>query len=79
LRTLAQRAYEPAVLPISISIAPTRRDHGLGISARRSRDEMGIAGGIRGAPVQLTQWRDDRHAVHRRREIVLEAENLPTG
>src|SRR5438105_6174280 len=81
MRLFAQRAYEAGrPLPISISIGT----HPLEIMASGYRaplgvDEMHIAGGLRGAPVQLAPCEtiDVPHIADA--EIVLEAEILPTG
>jgi 2,5-furandicarboxylate decarboxylase 1 len=52
---------------------------GSGFRAPLGVDEMGIAGGIRGAPVQLTQCETIDMPCIADAEIVLEAEILPTG
>jgi 2,5-furandicarboxylate decarboxylase 1 len=53
MRLFAQRS-RPAACPISISIG-THPFEIMGSDSRAVTDEMGIAGGIRGAPVRLTQ------------------------
>jgi 2,5-furandicarboxylate decarboxylase 1 len=77
----AQRAYaEGRALPISISIGTHPIEiTGSGYRAPLGMDEMAIAGGLRGAPVELApcQTIDLPHIADA--EIVLEAEILPTG
>ncbi len=81
MRLFAQRALargEP--LPISISHRhPSDRDHRLRLSraARCRRD--GIAGGLRGVPVDLAPCETIDVPYIADAEIVLEAEILPTG
>ena len=81
MRLFAQRALargEP--LPISISIGTHPFEiTGSGYRAPLGTDEMAIAGGLRGAPVELApcQTIDMPHIADA--EIVLEAEILPTG
>jgi UbiD family decarboxylase len=81
MRLFAQRAYEAGrPLPISISIGT----HPLEIMASGYRaplgvDEMAIAGGLRGAPVELAPCRTIDVPYIAGAEIVLEAEILPTG
>ena len=68
MRLFAQRAYENGrALPISISIGT----HPI--------DEMAIAGGLRGAPVELAPCETIDLPYIADAEIVLEAEILPTG
>jgi len=81
MRLFAQRAYEAGrPLPISISIGT----HPLEIMASGYRaplgvDEMAIAGGLRGAPVELAPCRTIDVPYIAGAEIVLEAQILPTG
>jgi UbiD family decarboxylase len=81
MRLFAQRAYEAGrPLPISISIGT----HPLEIMASGYRaplgvDEMHIAGGLRGAPVELAPSKTVDAPFIADAEIVLEAEILPTG
>jgi len=81
MRLFAQRAYEAGrPLPISISIGT----HPLEIMASGYRaplgvDEMQIAGGLRGEPVQLAPCQTVDAPYIADAEIVLEAEILPTG
>jgi 2,5-furandicarboxylate decarboxylase 1 len=81
MRMFAQRAYaEGRALPISISIGTHPIEiTGSGYRAPLGMDEMAIAGGLRGAPVELApcQTIDLPHIADA--EIVLEAEILPTG
>jgi len=81
MRLFAQRAYEAGrPCPISISIGTHPFEiMGSGFRAPLGVDEMGIAGGIRGAPVQLTQCETIDLPCIADAEIVLEAEILPTG
>ena len=81
MRLFAQRAYEAGrPCPISISIGTHPFEiMGSGFRAPLGVDEMGIAGGIRGAPVQLTQCETIDMPCIADAEIVLEAEILPTG
>ena len=81
MRLFAQRAYERGMpLPISISIGTHPVEiTGSGYRAPLGVDEMAIAGGLRGAPVELAACEtiDLPHVADA--EIVLEAEILPTG
>jgi 2,5-furandicarboxylate decarboxylase 1 len=81
MRLFAQRAYEAGrPCPISISIGTHPFEiMGSGFRAPLGVDEMGIAGGIRGAPVDLTQCETIDMPCIANAEIVLEAEILPTG
>src|SRR5579884_2539030 len=81
MRLFAQRAFEAGrPLPISISIGT----HPLEIMASGYRaplgvDEMHIAGGLRGAPVELAPCETIDVPYIADAEIVLEAKILPTG
>jgi 2,5-furandicarboxylate decarboxylase 1 len=81
MRLFAERAYRAGrPLPISISIGT----HPLEIMASGYRaplgiDEMHIAGGLRGAPVELAPCHTIDVPFIADAEIVLEAEILPTG
>ena len=81
MRLFAARAYEAKrPLPISISIGT----HPLEIMASGYRaplgvDEMAIAGGLRGAPVELAPCSTIDVPYIANAEIVLEGEILPTG
>ncbi|HEX2826249.1 MAG TPA: UbiD family decarboxylase [Burkholderiales bacterium] len=81
LRALAHKAYEAGKpLPISISIGTHMYEFmAAGYRAPAGVDEMTIAGGLRGAPVELSMCEtiDVPHIADA--EIVLEAEILPTG
>ena len=81
MRLFAQRAFEAGRLcPISISIGTHPFEiMGSGFRAPLGVDEMAIAGGIRGAPVELTQCETIDMPCIANAEIVLEAEILPTG
>jgi 2,5-furandicarboxylate decarboxylase 1 len=81
MRLFAQRAYEKgASLPISISIGTHPIEiTGSGYRAALGVDEMGIAGGLRGAPVELAPCATIDLPYIADAEIVLEAEILPTG
>jgi len=81
MRLFAQRAYEAGrPCPISISIGTHPFEiMGSGFRAPLGVDEMGIAGGIRGAPVRLAQCETIDMPCIADAEIVLEAEILPTG
>lgn len=81
MRLYAQRAYE-AGRPLEISISIGNHPYeimGSGYRAPLGIDEMAIAGGIRGMPVDLGKGQtvDVPHIADS--EIVLEAEILPTG
>jgi 2,5-furandicarboxylate decarboxylase 1 len=81
MRLFAQRALErKEPLPISISIGTHPIEiTGSGYRAPLGVDEMGIAGGLRGAPVELAPCRTIDMPCIADAEIVLEAEILPTG
>jgi 2,5-furandicarboxylate decarboxylase 1 len=81
MRLFASRAYEAGrPCPISISIGTHPFEiMGSGFRAPLGVDEMAIAGGIRGAPVELTQCETIDMPCLADAEIVLEAEILPTG
>jgi 2,5-furandicarboxylate decarboxylase 1 len=81
MRMFAQRAYEAGrPCPISISIGTHPFEiMGSGFRAPLGVDEMAIAGGIRGAPVELIQCETIDLPCLADAEIVLEAEILPTG
>jgi UbiD family decarboxylase len=81
MRLFAQRALERReALPISISIGTHPFEiTGSGYRAPLGVDEMGIAGGLRGAPVELAPCQTIDMPYIADAEIVLEAELLPTG
>ncbi len=81
MRLFAQRAYEKGTpLPISISIGTHPIEiTGAGYRAPLGVDEMAIAGGLRGAPVELAPCKTIDLPYIADAEIVLEAEILPTG
>src|SRR5437899_6898413 len=81
MRLFAQRAYENGrALPISISIGTHPIEiTGSGYRAPLGVDEMAIAGGLRGAPVELAPCETIELPYIADAEIVLEAEILPTG
>ena len=81
MRLFAHRAYEAGrPCPISISIGTHPFEiMGSGFRAPLGVDEMGIAGGIRGAPVELAMCETIEMPCVADAEIVLEAEILPTG
>ncbi len=81
MRLYAQRAFEAGrACPISISIGTHPMEVlGAGFRAPIGVDEMGIAGGVRGAPVPLGQCKTIDLPYIAGAEIVLEAEILPTG
>src|SRR3954453_18627077 len=81
MRLFAQRAFErKEPLPISISIGTHPIEiTGSGYRAPLGVDEMGIAGGIRGAPVGVAPCQTIDLPYIADAEIVLEAEILPTG
>ena len=81
MRLFAQRAYEKGQpLPISISIGTHPIEiTGSGYRAPLGVDEMAIAGGLRGAPVELAPCATIDLPYIADAEIVLEAEILPTG
>jgi 2,5-furandicarboxylate decarboxylase 1 len=81
MRLFAQRAFEAGrACPISISIGTHPYEiMGSGFRAPLGVDEMGIAGGLRGAPVELATCETIDMPCIADAEIVLEAEILPTG
>ena len=81
MRLFAQRAFEQGrPLPISISIGTHPIEiTGSGYRAPLGVDEMAIAGGLRGAPVELAPCETIDLPYIADAEIVLEAEILPTG
>ena len=81
MRLFAQRAYEAGrSCPISISIGTHPFEiMGSGFRAPLGVDEMAIAGGIRGAAVELAMCETIDMPCIADAEIVLEAEILPTG
>ncbi len=81
MRLFAQRAYESGrALPISISIGTHPIEiTGSGYRAPLGVDEMAIAGGLRGSPVELAPCTTIDLPYVADAEIVLEAEILPTG
>jgi 2,5-furandicarboxylate decarboxylase 1 len=81
MRLFVQRALEAKrPLPISISIGTHPIELlGAGFKAPLGTDEMAIAGGIRGRPVQLAACETVDVPYLADAEIVLEAEILPTG
>ena len=81
MRLFAQRAYEAGrPCPISISIGTHPFEiMGSGFRAPLGVDEMAVAGGIRGAPVELAPCETIDLPCIADAEIVLEAEILPTG
>jgi 2,5-furandicarboxylate decarboxylase 1 len=81
MRMYAQRAYEQGrPCPISISIGTHPIEiMGAGFRAPIGVDEMAIAGGLRGAPVELAQCETMDLPCIADAEIVLEGEILPTG
>jgi 2,5-furandicarboxylate decarboxylase 1 len=81
MRLFAQRAYEAGrPCPISISIGTHPFEiMGSGFRAPLGVDEMAIAGGIRGAAVELAMCETIDMPCVADAEIVLEAEILPTG
>ena len=81
MRMYAQRAFEAGrVCPISISIGTHPIEiMGANFRAPIGVDEMGITGGIRGAPVQMAQCETIDLPCIADAEIVLEGEILPTG
>jgi UbiD family decarboxylase len=81
MRLFAQRAYKagrPCPISISIGTHPIEIT-GSGYRAPLGVDEMGIAGGLRGAPVELAPCETIDMPYIADAEIVLEAEILPTG
>jgi 2,5-furandicarboxylate decarboxylase 1 len=81
MRLFAQRAFEAGrPCPISISIGTHPMEiMGSGYRAPLGVDEMAIAGGIRGAPVELAPCSTIDVPYIADAEIVLEGEILPTG
>ena len=81
MRLFAERALEAGrPCPISISIGTHPFEiMGAGFRAPLGVDEMGVAGGIRGAPVELAPCETIDLPCVADAEIVLEAEILPTG
>ncbi len=81
MRLFAQRAFEAGrPCPISISIGTHPFEiMGSGFRAPLGVDEMGISGGIRGAPVDLVSCETIDMPCIADAEIVLEGEILPTG
>jgi len=81
MRLFAQRAFEAGKpLPISISIGNHPFENlGSGFRAPLGTDEMSIAGGIRGAAIELAQCETMDLPCIADSEIVLEGEILPTG
>jgi 2,5-furandicarboxylate decarboxylase 1 len=81
MRMYAQRAFEQGrPCPISISIGTHPIEiMGAGFRAPIGVDEMAIAGGLRGAPVELAQCETVDLPCIADAEIVLEGEILPTG
>jgi 2,5-furandicarboxylate decarboxylase 1 len=81
MRMFAQRAFERnEPLPISISIGTHPIEiTGSGYRAPLGVDEMAIAGGLRGAPVELAPCKTIDMPYIADAEIVLEGEILPTG
>jgi 2,5-furandicarboxylate decarboxylase 1 len=81
MRLFAQRALEAGrPCPISISIGTHPIEiMGAGYRAPLGVDEMAIAGGLRGAPVELAPCATIDLPYIADAEIVLEAEILPTG
>jgi len=81
MRLFAHHAYEAGrPCPISISIGTHPFEiMGSGFRAPLGVDEMAIAGGIRGAPVELAMCETMDLPCLADAEIVLEAEILPTG
>ncbi|MDQ7980600.1 UbiD family decarboxylase [Paraburkholderia sp. SARCC-3016] len=81
MRMFAQRAYEQGKpCPISISIGNHPMEiMGAGYRAPIGVDEMAIAGGIRGTPVELAPCETVDLPYIADSEVVIEAEILPTG
>src|SRR5262245_43323659 len=81
MRMFARRAFERGEpLPISISIGTHPIEiTGSGYRAPLGVDEMAIAGGLRGEPVELAPCSTIDMPYIADAEIVLEAEILPTG
>jgi len=81
MRLFAQRSLErKEALPISISVGTHPIEiTGSGYRAPLGVDEMGIAGALRGTPVELAPCQTIDLPYIADAEIVLEAEILPTG
>ena len=81
MRLFAQRAFKAGKpCPISISIGTHPFEiMGAGYRAPIGMDEMAIAGGIRGVPVELAQCETIDLPYIADSELVLEGEILPTG
>jgi len=81
MRLFTQRAFErKEPLPISISIGTHPIEMaGSGYRAPLGVDEMAIAGGLRGSPVELAPCKTIDLPYIADAEIVLEGEILPTG
>jgi 2,5-furandicarboxylate decarboxylase 1 len=81
MRMFAQRAFErKEPLPISISIGTHPIEiTGSGYRAPLGVDEMAIAGGLRGSPVELAPCKTIDMPYIADAEIVLEGEILPVG
>src|SRR5690349_7248648 len=81
MRLFAQRAFErKEPLPISISIGTHPIEMaGSGYRAPLGVDEMAIAGGLRGSPVELAPCKTIDLPYIADAELVLEGEVLPTG
>jgi 2,5-furandicarboxylate decarboxylase 1 len=81
MRLFAQRAFErKEPLPVSISIGTHPIEiTGSGYRAPLGVDEMAIAGGLRGAPVELAPCKTIDLPYIADAEIVLEGEILPVG
>jgi 2,5-furandicarboxylate decarboxylase 1 len=81
MRMFAKRAYEQGKpCPISISIGNHPMEiMGAGYRAPIGVDEMAIAGGIRGTPVELAPCETVDLPYIADSEVVIEAEILPTG
>jgi 2,5-furandicarboxylate decarboxylase 1 len=81
MRLFADRAFKAGKpLPISISIGNHPFEiMGAGYRAPLGVDEMAIAGGMRGEPVELAQCQTIDLPYIADSEIVIEAEILPTG
>jgi 2,5-furandicarboxylate decarboxylase 1 len=81
MRLFAQRAYQagrPCPISISIGTHPIEIT-GSGYRAPLGVDEMAIAGGLRGEPVELAACQTIDMPYIADAEIVLEAEIMPTG
>ena len=81
LRLFAERALarnEPLPISVSLGVHPIEM-LGAGFRSPAGVDELGIAGGLRGAPVALAPCETIDLPYLADAEIVLEAEILPTG